>query len=232
MASTAQVLANHANAQLSTGPRTAEGKAASSRNRVSHGLFASFDNLSPQDRAIFDEFRAYHVEQWQPHTPEMEYWVSRVALADFRIDRVQSLDRGIYAIGVAKLREEGNTSNLITLEAQVFLDDCKSAKAISRLMRWERLFLRDRDKAIAILTNIIECENQAKAAADPNSFQNRRASFPTAPLFAKTNPIPPQPAPVQSVPLTPRSAPCPCGSGQKFKRCCGKDAPAVLTTAA
>jgi hypothetical protein len=39
--------------------------------------------------------------------------------------------------------------------------------------------------------------------------------------------------------LTPRNAPCPCGSGEKHKRCCGKDAPAVpgdwkrtLTTAA
>jgi hypothetical protein len=29
-------------------------------------------------------------------------------------------------------------------------------------------------------------------------------------------------------PQVPRSAPCPCGSGQKYKRCCGKDAPPVL----
>jgi uncharacterized protein YecA (UPF0149 family) len=27
---------------------------------------------------------------------------------------------------------------------------------------------------------------------------------------------------------TPRNAQCPCGSGQKYKRCCGKNAPAVL----
>jgi hypothetical protein len=33
----------------------------------------------------------------------------------------------------------------------------------------------------------------------------------------------------QSVPAgTPRNAPCPCGSGQKHKRCCGKDAAPVL----
>ncbi|MBL8173241.1 MAG: SEC-C domain-containing protein [Bryobacterales bacterium] len=31
---------------------------------------------------------------------------------------------------------------------------------------------------------------------------------------------------------TPRNASCPCGSGQKFKRCCGKDAPPVLNTKA
>jgi hypothetical protein len=30
----------------------------------------------------------------------------------------------------------------------------------------------------------------------------------------------------------PRSAPCPCGTGLKYKRCCGKEAPAVLYTAA
>ena len=27
---------------------------------------------------------------------------------------------------------------------------------------------------------------------------------------------------------TPRNSPCPCGSGNKFKRCCGKNAPPVL----
>jgi AcrR family transcriptional regulator len=29
--------------------------------------------------------------------------------------------------------------------------------------------------------------------------------------------------------ITPRNALCPCGSGQKFKRCCGRTAPAVLS---
>jgi hypothetical protein len=30
---------------------------------------------------------------------------------------------------------------------------------------------------------------------------------------------------------TPRNALCPCGSGAKYKRCCGKNAPPVLNTA-
>lgn len=33
-------------------------------------------------------------------------------------------------------------------------------------------------------------------------------------------------------PQTPRNAPCPCGSREKFKRCCGKSAPPVLSRAA
>jgi uncharacterized protein YchJ len=32
-------------------------------------------------------------------------------------------------------------------------------------------------------------------------------------------------------PQTPRNAQCSCGSGLKYKRCCGKDAPAVLHAA-
>jgi uncharacterized protein YchJ len=31
---------------------------------------------------------------------------------------------------------------------------------------------------------------------------------------------------------TPRSAPCPCGSGEKYKRCCGRNAPPVLHASA
>jgi hypothetical protein len=49
----------------------------------------------------------------------------------------------------------------------------------------------------------------------------------------------PAPAPVDDPaadapagPQTPRSAPCPCGSGEKYKRCCGRNAPPVLNRAA
>jgi hypothetical protein len=45
--------------------------------------------------------------------------------------------------------------------------------------------------------------------------------------FCKTTPSAPA-APK----LTPRNAQCPCNSGQKYKRCCGKDAPPVLNKAA
>jgi hypothetical protein len=37
-----------------------------------------------------------------------------------------------------------------------------------------------------------------------------------------------QSEPAQTAPI-PRSAPCPCKSGEKYKRCCGKNAPPVLS---
>ncbi|MCC6586109.1 MAG: SEC-C domain-containing protein [Bryobacterales bacterium] len=41
--------------------------------------------------------------------------------------------------------------------------------------------------------------------------------------FAKRNPHPAEVG---------RNSPCPCGSGQKYKRCCGVNAPPILNYAA
>ena len=53
---------------------------------------------------------------------------------------------------------------------------------------------------------------------------------------AENQPPPSANAPLSSVPLrdtpsatTPRNAACPCGAREKFKRCCGKNAPPVLS---
>jgi uncharacterized protein YecA (UPF0149 family) len=40
------------------------------------------------------------------------------------------------------------------------------------------------------------------------------------------------PSPPSVHPATPRNAACPCRSGQKYKRCCGRNAPALLHQAA
>ena len=47
------------------------------------------------------------------------------------------------------------------------------------------------------------------------------------------NPAPkPQPPAAAAPKMTPRNAPCPCGSGAKYKRCCGPDATPVLNRVA
>ena len=37
-------------------------------------------------------------------------------------------------------------------------------------------------------------------------------------------PLPPPVEPIQAVGKPKRNEPCPCGSGKKYKQCCGKDA--------
>ncbi len=59
MSTKAQIKANKKNAQKSTGPRTAQGKAAVSQNAVKHGLFAVEPVIFDEDQAEFD----FHREQ-------------------------------------------------------------------------------------------------------------------------------------------------------------------------
>jgi len=59
MASPARQIANIANAQLSTGPRTDDGKSRSSQNARKHGLCAAQLVIAAEDR---EEFEALHSE--------------------------------------------------------------------------------------------------------------------------------------------------------------------------
>jgi len=66
MATQAQVLANQANAQHSTGPRTNEGKAKSARNATTHGFTLSVLQVAADDRAEFEVFEQALIEDMNP----------------------------------------------------------------------------------------------------------------------------------------------------------------------
>jgi hypothetical protein len=86
MATDKQIAANRRNSQRSTGPRTPEGKARSSRNHLIHGLTATglLDGESPERlAAIQDDLRA----QCRPQGILEEILVERMALAYFRLGR-------------------------------------------------------------------------------------------------------------------------------------------------
>jgi hypothetical protein len=56
MATTAQITANQANAQHSTGPNTAQGKARSAQNARKHGLTAKDLVIRPEEQDEFDQY--------------------------------------------------------------------------------------------------------------------------------------------------------------------------------
>ena len=66
MTSPAQFNANQANAQLSTGPRTAAGKARVSQNAVRHGLTARHLVVREDEREEFDAFEASLTAELDP----------------------------------------------------------------------------------------------------------------------------------------------------------------------
>ncbi len=56
MATDSQIAANRQNSQSSTGPRTETGKAASSTNALTLGLYTRSDYVRPEERDIYKEF--------------------------------------------------------------------------------------------------------------------------------------------------------------------------------
>ena len=70
---------NRANAQHSTGPRSAEGKLASSRNSLKHGLASGTLLIPGEDRAAFEALRDALLEEHQPATQTEELLVQEMA---------------------------------------------------------------------------------------------------------------------------------------------------------
>jgi len=79
MATQAQVDANQANARKSTGPKTEEGKARSSRNRLSHGFASSTRFVHGEDPAEFNLLLDDLISEHQPATPTEQILVEQMA---------------------------------------------------------------------------------------------------------------------------------------------------------
>jgi hypothetical protein len=77
--SDAQLAANRANAQLSTGPTSPEGKATSSQNRRTHGLAGAFCLLPWEDRTQFETLLSDLRAEYQPTTITEQTYVDRMA---------------------------------------------------------------------------------------------------------------------------------------------------------
>ena len=92
-----QAEANRRNAKKSTGPRTPEGKAASSRNGLTHGL--SGDKhfiLEGEDPEAFLRLLQDLHDHLRPVGDSEELVVQRIAAAQWRLDRAFALETGIY----------------------------------------------------------------------------------------------------------------------------------------
>ena len=92
MATQAQIQANRRNAQLSTGPRTPEGKARSAANATTHGLTGRFRVLDTENQADFDELFEIHLAELAPATAYERFLVEQIAQAQWLVARAQRVE--------------------------------------------------------------------------------------------------------------------------------------------
>ncbi len=97
MISLRQLAANRRNAQKSTGPRTPEGKSASSFNSLRHGLYAQEVVLPGEDRAAFEALLAGLRADFEPASPVEDGLIERLASIWWRLRRTAAVEAGLLS---------------------------------------------------------------------------------------------------------------------------------------
>lgn len=89
---------NRTNALHSTGPKTPEGKAASSRNALRHGLLSRENLLRWEDPAAFEEFRAVLLEALAPVGALEDLLSERIIGCAWRLRRLGHAEAGFLTL--------------------------------------------------------------------------------------------------------------------------------------
>ncbi|MBV9266811.1 MAG: hypothetical protein JO061_11645 [Acidobacteriaceae bacterium] len=119
MATAAQLTANRANAQKSTGPRTPEGRDASSQNNLRHGFCGKFRLFDYEDPSKYFALLAGLRDEHKPSTPTEDALVERMAQhlwlanrAQYNFDLVGDFDYSVPdAVAALNLWMRYKTSN-------------------------------------------------------------------------------------------------------------------------
>jgi hypothetical protein len=166
-----------ANGAKSHGPKTAEGKEASSRNAIKHGLTAHHTLIlqceSPEEyRAMLAEHIAIH----QPVTPPEKELVDQMAIARWRIRRFVAAETDLIDSEMVRNREKVN-KEFAAADSGVHLamairSLADESRALSLMSRYESRHQRVHDKAYAALRELQKSQAHSpsvSAGADPES---------------------------------------------------------------
>jgi hypothetical protein len=245
MATESQIDANRRNAESSTGPRTDDGKSRASRNAVTFGIYSAADFVRPDEAQTYQLFCQHFRKDLRPEGPLEQTLAAEIIHAAWRLRRC--------AVAESQMEPPaGNeTEDPLLTRTQAAIDRARSeaqrqllraANEMRRLqterqIRVECLPATFNTNVIGGLTSIralklfrqrIETQNALTAADIERATAPPTESAPTK----RTQSLHAAPAAFPSQPQIPRNAPCPCGSGDKYKRCCGRYAPSVLQQAA
>ena len=158
MATAAQTFANRENSKFSTGPRSPEGKAASSLNATADGFFAADPVLPSEDRNHFNGLLEGYQSDFAPTTVHEEFLVSQMAGARWKLDRVERMEVAMFAA----LDSPGDPATTEALMAQAMLEK-DFAKRLARLERARTILERTYHRSARELRASRKEQNEANS---------------------------------------------------------------------
>jgi len=205
--SQAQLEANQANAQKSTGPKTEEGKAIARFNARRHGLTGQFYCMSTEDETAYNIFEGKMLKTLQPEGAEEEQLAITITQDHWRLNRSRAVEFNLYGRGHDELAETIDAPTEDAHSAATMADTWRNDyRAYSNIALYETRIHRMIVKNKNCLTEL-QAERKAaeKLARDDAKLLVRLADFkgeaiesthpievngfvfPTAPLIAEIN---------------------------------------------
>src|SRR5580698_7340727 len=93
---------NRANAQHSTGPKTAEGKQRYSLNALRHGLTGQIVVMPTEDLQAYQSHLKSFADEYHPKGATEAHLVQALADASWRLNRVAALETNVLMLGITQ----------------------------------------------------------------------------------------------------------------------------------
>jgi hypothetical protein len=185
MSTDAQINANRENAQKSTGPVTAEGKAAVAQNALKHGLFAVQDVVPTENQAEFDSMREQMLADLAPVGAMETLLAQRAFSLAWRLKRAETLQAQVTKdmveshisyeqlnLGRQKPKEPRYAPEYLAL-GRIAKEDWCGSRLIERFFEYERRIEKSLYKTIAQLRamQLARLTAQADSAATQHPAQ-------------------------------------------------------------
>ena len=123
MTSIKQIEANRRNARLSTGPRTVEGRARSSRNAIRHGLTAETVVAPLEDLEDYTAFELAITADFEARTAVERELVLRLSNLLWRLRRATTIETGLLQVQAAMLAKQRQADRAEYNECHTSQDD-------------------------------------------------------------------------------------------------------------
>ena len=179
-------------------------------------LFSQRDNVPEHTRDAYLQLRDNLLTELKPVTQLEQILVHEIISASWRLERCAQIEANPESEAVPSLDRARNSAFRILNRA---LKELRTLQT-HRIAAEETGLDIPPSASVKEVIQITRANQAAQQTRTDNAIDNYIYGFSDAPLK------------LQNEPNTPRTAPCPCGSGRKYKRCCGVTAPPVLSARA
>ncbi len=207
MATEAQVEANRANAQKSTGPRTPEGKATVAQNAVKHGLLARAMILQGEDPQEFAEYREQMLNELYPDGMMEEELADRIVSLSWRLKRAARSQNAAFealydkyradspaVVGPAEERPSVNPDEPAcdgSMVGRLLAEDFAGERVLERLLMYER---RIESSLYRTMAELRKLRGQTRRSARVSHVREEPLIPDTHPIWGRSPTRNPQPA--------------------------------------